>query len=106
MIEPPEFLPIGSVVNVANAGHPLMIVSRAIVHQREDGCEEYFDYSLVLYPEGLIDDEIVFTNHDCIEEVLFEGLRDQREQEQTKVIQQVVKTLAVPKGDPMDRDMW
>ena len=44
MIEVPDFLPLGSIVKVEGAPKKLMIVSRGLVFQKDDGQKEHCDY--------------------------------------------------------------
>lgn len=35
-----------------------------------------YDYCRILYPEGMIDDEVFFFNHSDIKELIHEGFKD------------------------------
>lgn len=106
MIEAPDFLPLGSVVSLKGNDKTLMIIGRALVHQTDEGGKEYFDYSLCLYPEGLIGDTVVFTNHDCIQTVHFEGYRDEADEELMAQTAEVLPLMDVPKGQPKPVSEW
>lgn len=105
MIEAPDFLPLGSVVTVSDGGHPLMIVSRAIVRHAEDG-DEYYDYGLILYPEGMIGDGLLFTNHECIHDTLHEGYRGENDASVNKELKETVAKLTIKKGNPLEESAW
>lgn len=64
-------LPIGTVVKVANKN--LMVVGRAM---EEKG--QVFDYTAVLYPEGLITNEVQKFNQGQVQEIIHLGLEDEK----------------------------
>ncbi|NQM14395.1 DUF4176 domain-containing protein [Streptococcus suis] len=49
-----RILPIGSVVTIKDGNLPLLIISRAALFEN-NGELGYFDYSAVIYPEGMTD---------------------------------------------------
>ncbi len=106
MIEVPDFLPLGSIVKVEGAPKKLMIVSRGLVFQKDDGQKEYYDYGLCLYPEGLIGDSVIFTNHDRIVEVVFEGCEDEENEKYVQVLSEILPKASVKKGDPRPESEW
>ncbi len=69
-----KFLPLGSVVVLRGGTQPLMIVSWA-TGQVVDGKEYYFDYAGVMYPQGLVSDQLAFFQNSGIEKVLFTGYK-------------------------------
>ncbi|MCL2113908.1 MAG: DUF4176 domain-containing protein [Streptococcaceae bacterium] len=71
MTEERTFLPLGSIVILKGALKKLMIVNRANV---VDG--KYFDYGAILYPEGMIDANLAYFNHEDILKVVFEAYTD------------------------------
>ncbi|GAB2024482.1 DUF4176 domain-containing protein [Lactovum odontotermitis] len=71
MTEENTFLPIGSIVILKGALKKLMIVNRASVLEGK-----YFDYGAILYPEGLIDDNLAYFNQEDILKVVFEAYTD------------------------------
>ena len=72
-------LPLGTVVNVKKGKQELMIVGRAQLFNN-NGTIGYFDYSSVLYPQGIINNsEFLFFNDEDVEEVVFEGYRNESE---------------------------
>lgn len=106
MIEVPDFLPLGSVVSLKGSPKTLMIVGRGIVHKTEAGGKEYFDYSMCLYPEGLIGEAVVFSNHDCIDKVHFEGYSDEADAEFVAATCEVLPKVDMPKGEPKPISEW
>ena len=80
-MEENKLLPLGSIVILEEGNQKLSIIGRGQLFD-DDGTVGYFEYSSVLYPQGLLDvEEIYFFNHEDIEEVLFEGYRDEDEDE-------------------------
>jgi len=65
------FLALGSVVILKGALKKLMIVNRASIVEGR-----YFDYGAVLFPEGMIDANLAYFNHEDILKVVSEGHRD------------------------------
>jgi hypothetical protein len=71
MIEEKTFLPLGSIVILKGTLKKLMIVNRANVVSGK-----YFDYGAILYPEGMIDDNLAYFNGKDIVKVVSEGYTD------------------------------
>ncbi|PPI68733.1 hypothetical protein C5E12_11545 [Rathayibacter rathayi] len=65
------FLPLGSVVILNGSVKKLLIVSRGSVVK-----DQFFDYGAFLFPEGMIDANIVYFSGDDIVKVVYEGYRD------------------------------
>ncbi|UQS83053.1 DUF4176 domain-containing protein [Bombilactobacillus thymidiniphilus] len=78
-----KILPIGSVVSLQDGdGTPLVIVSRAALYKKPGDSEisGYFDYCAVVHPQGLQDpNDMLFFNHENIDEVYTLGYRDNEE---------------------------
>lgn len=84
---PDKYLPIGSVVLLEGGAQPVMIFARAVVV--ETG--ETKDYTAVLYPQGYLGDDYIFSfNHESIEEVLFLGYISE---EEVKVNDYLIETV-------------
>ena len=72
-----KYLPIGSVVLLKNGTKRVMIYGRKQIHI-ETGKE--WDYLACLYPEGNINEEVMYLfNHDQIDKVYYLGYRDDEE---------------------------
>lgn len=71
MIDEKSFLPLGSIVILKGAMKKLMIVSRASVLNNK-----YFDYGAILYPEGMVDENIAYFNGKDIVKVVSEAYTD------------------------------
>lgn len=82
-------LPIGSVVLLKDGDKRLMVVGQCV--SKEDDMNRIFDYSAVLYPEGLEDpDSIYMFNAQNIERVYSIGYMDE---ESGEVMQKMQATL-------------
>ena len=74
-----HILPLGTVVTLKKGDIKLVIVGRAQLFN-DNGRIGYFDYSALAYPQGVVaESEYAFFNDEDIEEVLFEGYRDEQE---------------------------
>ena len=73
-------LPIGSVVLLKDGDRKLMICGVCVT--KEDVDSRMFDYSGVLYPDGLEDlDKLYLFNRDSIEQVFYVGYMDENSEE-------------------------
>ncbi len=108
MIEAPDFLPLGSIVTLlGNDEKKLMIVGRAMAVDDNDGVREYYDYGMVLYPEGLIGDAVVYSNHDCITEVFFRGCEDEENEAIVANLKEILAEVDdIPRSHPQVKDVW
>ena len=73
-------LPIGSVVLLKGGDRKVMICGGCVT--KEDDDSRVFDYSGVLYPDGLEDpDKLYLFNRDSIEQVFYVGYMDENSEE-------------------------
>ena len=79
-----EYLPIGSICLLKNGRKKVMVIGYA---PQSKETNKIFDYLACVYPEGLLaaDKNISFDN-DQIDKVLYEGLKDEEQQEFSKKI--------------------
>ncbi len=77
--EEKEFLPIGSIVVVKGTVKKLMLVARA-VYVNMDGEQKYFDYGACTYPEGILNENMLYFRKQDIAEVVAEGYADEDEE--------------------------
>lgn len=97
-----EYLPLGSVVVLKGGIQELMIISRGINVQM-NGEVLFFDYGGVLYPDGLLGDQMAYFNNSGIDRVLFVGY----DSENSKVIAENIRkyvenTPNLKRGEPTD----
>lgn len=91
-------LPLGSVVYLEEGTQKLIIVGRGAIFEDPDTGQEVFaDYMGVLYPQGLQTESTYFFQHDNIDEVVFEGYRDEEEERFLEVYQEWENNLTVPR---------
>lgn len=105
MIEAPEFLPLGSVVSLEGNPKKMLVIGRALLVENE-GTREYYDYGFCLYPEGMLGDAVIYSNHENIDTVHFKGFEDEENAETLSSIKEVLADLDVPKAKPQAIDAW
>lgn len=91
-----DILPLGSVVKLKNGNVKLMIISRAPLY-KENGVLGYFDYSACIYPTGKAEDQAYFFNRENIEEIYFEGYKDEQEELFREKYEEKIKEVSYPK---------
>jgi len=89
-------LPIGSVVRLKGGTQKIMIINRGALFNA-DGVIGYFDYSACIYPSGQTDQQVFFFNDEDIDEVCFEGYKDEEEMKFVKEYQDKITTVNYPK---------
>ncbi|MBS7576416.1 MULTISPECIES: DUF4176 domain-containing protein [unclassified Enterococcus] len=72
MSEQKEYLALGSIVILKGAIKKVMIISRGNILN-----DQYYDYGAILYPEGMVDENIAYFNETDIIKVIHEGFRDE-----------------------------
>ena len=71
-----KFLPLGSIVLLDGGVQKVMIIGRGLNVKR--GEETYFfDYSAVLFPQGLTGDQVIYFNGDGVSKVVSYGYMDE-----------------------------
>jgi|SRR5690625_1080735 len=82
-------LPIGSIVYLREGTSKLMILNRAPILPSEEKEEEeegiWYDYSGCFYPQGLNPTNVFYFNEENIDEVIFEGFKDEEEERFRKI---------------------
>lgn len=74
-----DILPLGSVVQIQGNTKKLMIIARGMLVNLENG-QFYFDYGAVLYPEGLLGEDVFYFNHENIQNICVKGAELQEEE--------------------------
>ena len=100
MIEAPDFLPLGSVVNLKGNSHKLMVISCAVLVKNDEGETEYYDYSGCLFPEGLQGSVFVYFNHEEIENVYFRGFENDESARLLEELYAILEEANYKKGHP------
>lgn len=90
-MEAEKFLPLGTIVRAKGSVKKIMIIGRALKIKNETLSEpKYFDYSAVLYPEGMIGDSFVYLMHEDIDEIVYPGFDDEENTRMVKIIKEAV----------------
>ncbi|MBQ9691057.1 MAG: DUF4176 domain-containing protein [Eggerthellaceae bacterium] len=90
-----SLLPIGSVVTLKGGEHKVMIISRYPLTNRQ-GTIGYFQYGGCLYPEGQVESETYFFNQEDIQDIHFEGYKDDSESALQQKIEQELPHITYP----------
>ena len=110
MIPVPDFLPLGSIIKLkGNTDKRFIVIGRAlaIANPEAENAKEYFDYALALYPEGIVGDAFVYSNHDCITEVIFKGYSDAEDEALVLKVKEVLNQVeGIAKANPTIEDTW
>lgn len=95
-----KYLPLGSIVLLKGGMTKILVVSRALNVRK--GKEQYFfDYGGVMYPEGLVGDQMAYFNADKISRVVFEGYTDIDDENMVENINRYIEEHSdLKKGDP------
>ena len=91
-----SILPIGSVVRLTNGNVKLMVINRAPLYNK-NGVIGYFDYSACVYPQGKTENHVYFFNRENIEEVYFEGYKDEQEELFQEKYEENLEGVSYPK---------
>jgi hypothetical protein len=78
-----KYLPIGSVVLLKGKSRKLMITG---YKSKTDSSDTVYDYNGILFPEGLMENTYALFNNDDIEEVFYEGLKNEEYENHIDVI--------------------
>lgn len=85
-----ELIPVGSVVYLEEGTVPLVIaaVSSFVQKEENDKILYNFDYTGAPYPQGMIEDEVYYFNHENISEIVFEGFKNDQHTRYLKSIEE------------------
>ncbi len=74
-------LSIGSIVYLKEGTDKIMILNRAPILPSEESEDEgiWYDYSGCFYPQGLDPNNVFYFNEENIDEIVFEGFKDEEE---------------------------
>ena len=94
------FLPVGSVVRCKGSNQNVVIAARALLVNDKNEQTVYFDYGAFYYPQGLVDQNILYFQREAIEEVVFVGyINDSEKQIMEHLLQFEEKNKDVPRGN-------
>ncbi|WP_017470472.1 DUF4176 domain-containing protein [Amphibacillus jilinensis] len=83
-------LPIGSIVYLSEGNQKIMVLNRGPLAE-QNGEKVFFDYTGSMYPSGLDVDEVYYFNHEDIDQVVFEGFKDDDEKRFVELYKKWVK---------------
>lgn len=92
-METEMLLPLGTIVRTKGNVKKLLIIGRALkvkIDSKEE--QEYFDYSAVTYPEGMVGDRCLYINHGDIDEIIYRGFEDEENARMVNMIKKAVAT--------------
>lgn len=70
-----KYLPLGSVVILKGGVQKVVIVARGMIVKITES-PLFFEYGGALYPQGIVDDNIMYFNDEDIQKVIYEGYKD------------------------------
>ena len=95
-----DFLPLGSVVLLKGGTRKILIIARGLNVKRNDETF-FFDYGGVLYPDGLVGDQMVYFDHDGIVKVYFHGYTDDEDDGMLTVLNEYLESHPdIHRADP------
>ena len=89
-----RYLPLGSIILIKGNVKKLMIVARGVL-AGQDSDKKLYDYGAVLYPEGLIDERLIFFNNSDIYNVVSEGYSDSDDEIMNENIKNWIKEVNI-----------
>ena len=96
-----ELHPIGSVVIVKGNVKKMVIIARGIMTEISSELS-FFDYAGVLYPEGLVSNQLIYFNHKDILKVIYEGYSDEDEEMMRDTVNEWMQKTNIKRGNPYD----
>lgn len=100
-MEKVDFLPLGSIVKIRGSIRKTMIIGRGLL-TAVDGKALFFDYGGVLYPEGIMGDQIIYFNHQDVEEVVYKGYENEENEQMKKQLNHWVENSDAERGNPYE----
>ncbi len=84
-----DLLPVGSVVFLKSAVKKVMVIG---IKQKNRQNDTTYDYAGVLYPEGYINNNILFSfNHEDIMDIVYRGYENSEQEEFLQMIQDTLE---------------
>ena len=94
------YLPLGSIAIVKGGVKKLMVVARGVATKFNDRIVA-FDYAGCVYPEGIIDEQLMYFNHEDISKVYFEGFTDEDNEIMLDNLRDWANNNKLEKGNPL-----
>lgn len=96
-----SFHPVGSVVIVKGNVRKMIVLSRCVMTEIQ-GTLQFFDYAGALYPEGLVNNQLIYFNHKDICKTVFEGYSDEDETMMQENLHDWIAKTKIKRGNPYD----
>lgn len=96
-----SFYPVGSVVIVKGNVRKMVVLARCVMTEIQ-GVLRFFDYAGALYPEGLVNSQMVYFNHKDISKIIFEGYSDEDEVMMKENLNDWIAKTNIKRGNPYD----
>ena len=95
-----QLYPLGTVLYLQDGTEKVMVVGRGVIYQDEETNSDVFvDYMGCLYPTGVNPNNTIFFNHENIDRIIFDGLKDDEEERFLQVYEEWLKKVTVPKKE-------
>lgn len=95
-----DFLPLGTVLYVKGGFEKVMIISRGLLVKVGDK-ECYFDYGACRYPQGMVQDQVLYFNREDIAKIVFKGYEDDDSKALNEGINHWLEKLDIKREDTM-----
>ena len=90
--------PLGTVLYLQEGNEKIMIIGRGVVFNDQETNEEvYTDYMGCIYPYGVNPENAIFFNQENIDEVIYEGYKDESEKRFLQLYEQWESGLTIKK---------
>ncbi|EUJ28499.1 hypothetical protein MFLO_12166 [Listeria floridensis FSL S10-1187] len=90
-------LPVGSIVYLKEGKVKIIIMNRyPLIDQNQK--KVYFDYSGSVYPEGLDPKRIIYFNQSNIDQVVFEGYKNEEEERYQTILADLIQKNQYAQG--------
>ena len=102
--------PLGTVLYLQEGNEKIMIIGRGVVFNDQETNEDvYTDYMGCIYPSGVNPENAIFFNQENIDEVIYEGYKDESEKRFLQLYEQWESGLTIKKnskisGEDLSRD--
>ena len=89
-----EILRVGSIIQLIGTTKKIMIVGRC-----DGNNQHYSDYAGVYYPEGILDENLIYFDHDSISRVLSSPPPVDGEEDLTQCIKDIISKRKISKEE-------
>ena len=85
---------LGTILYLKNGTKKVMIIGRGLIIPVKEE-KEFFDYSGVLYPEGINPQEMIYFNESDIDTIISEGYEDEEELRFRKIYEENIEEIKI-----------